>query len=147
MPHPGSSRVGTSLPALSPAPLSGEVRHNSPHESLQGLGVQEPEHEMRHPHCMKALQFMDHFCAASGHEVLALCTILPEYRTTIWLCETPGRGDGDVLPAKVATIENRSRSSMPNPIVSVYLYLKQSTDDNVGERDFGEQCKTLYRSF
>src|SRR5258707_11538794 len=61
---------GTGLPALSPTPVSGEMRDNSLYESLQGLGVQEPEYEMRHPYSMKALQLADHFCAASGHEVL-----------------------------------------------------------------------------
>jgi hypothetical protein len=51
-------------------PLSGEVRDNRLYESLQGLVVQEPEHEMRHPYGLKALPFADHFRAASGHEVL-----------------------------------------------------------------------------
>ena len=62
--------MGTGLPALSPTPVSGEMRDNSLYEALQGLGVQEPEYEMRHPYGMKALQLADHFCAASGHEVL-----------------------------------------------------------------------------
>src|SRR5690348_5449022 len=50
--------------------LSGEMRHNGLYESLQGFGAQEPKHEMRHPHGMKALQLADHFCTASRHEVL-----------------------------------------------------------------------------
>ncbi len=70
MPHLHSTRVGTGLPALSPTPVSGEMRDDSLYESLQGLGVQEPEYEMRHPYGMKTLQLLDYFCAASGHEVL-----------------------------------------------------------------------------
>src|SRR5260221_12824302 len=70
MPHLHSTRVCTGLPALSPTPVSGEMRENSLYESLQGLGLQEPEYEMRPPYSMKALQLLDHFCAASRHEVL-----------------------------------------------------------------------------
>jgi hypothetical protein len=55
---------------LSPTPGLREVRGNSLYEAIQGFRVQKPEHEMRHPHCMKALQLTDHFCAASSHEVL-----------------------------------------------------------------------------
>lgn len=47
-----------------------EVWDNSLSEAIQGFRVQKPEHEMRHPYGMKALQLADHFCATSSHEVL-----------------------------------------------------------------------------
>ena len=46
------------------------MRDNRLDEALQGLGVQEPEHEMCYPYGMKALQLADHFCTASRYEVL-----------------------------------------------------------------------------
>jgi hypothetical protein len=45
------------------------MRDNRLYESLQGLGVQKPEHEMGYPYGMKALQLADHFGTASGREV------------------------------------------------------------------------------
>lgn|SRR5215467_14426764 len=50
--------------------LSGEVRDNRLHETLQGFRVQEPEHEMRYPYGLEALQLLDHFCAAASDEIL-----------------------------------------------------------------------------
>jgi hypothetical protein len=58
------------VPTLFSRALSGEVRRNRLYESLQGFRVQEPEHEMRHPYSLETLQFLDHFGAAAGHEVL-----------------------------------------------------------------------------
>ena len=50
--------------------ISYKVRYNSSYEPLQGLRIQKSEHEMGHAHFMKLLQFPDHFCAVSSHEVL-----------------------------------------------------------------------------
>src|SRR5436305_6847237 len=58
------------IPMNVKAPSSSKVRHNSVYKPLQGLRIQKPEHKMGHTHFMKLLQFADHFCAVSGHEVL-----------------------------------------------------------------------------